>query len=244
MCIRDSIKAAGVDAFRELIENARDFVAFYIDMNGDRLGTIEGRSEVANELFSILQDVDDELRRDEYLKRVARGLHVDEWALRREFQKSTRDRGARFVTVQKETPPAPISPDDRAFVAMLLGHEPMLERVKAELEGIGLGRGPLAEVLQGLFQEPGPDLLQRLQSDGARSLYTAAANELQPWDDKAEALVQKRVVRLTREALIGESDGAPEAIRQAERLGDMKRVIELLSHKSSLDKEIEKLGGA
>lgn len=241
----DYIKAHGVEAFRKLVDEALDFVSFYVTMNGDRVGSIEGRSEVAGELFSILQDVDDEVRRDEYLKRVARGLRVDEWALRREFQKSSRDRGARFATVAKEAPPPPpISPDERTFVAVILGHPPLLERVKSGLEGVSLGDGALAEVLRELFLDSGVDVLQRLTSDGARALYTAAANEPQPWDDKLEALVHKRMVRFKKEALIAESEQAKEGIRDAERSGDTNRAIQLLTHKSSLDREIERLGGA
>src|SRR5690606_35729607 len=104
----DYIRAEGAEAFRRQVEEAPDFVSFYIEANGDRTGRIEGRAEVARELFSMLQDVDDELRRDAYLQQIAHGLRVDEWSLRREFQKARRKGEARSRFQKAE--PAPAAP--------------------------------------------------------------------------------------------------------------------------------------
>jgi DNA primase len=241
----DYVKANGPDAFRALVDGAQDFVAFYIDMNHERTGSIEGRSEVAGELFAILRDLNDEIRRDEYLKQMARALRVDEWTLRREFQKSTREQGSRIVVHReepKEAAAVTISLDDYTFVAVLLNHEPLLQRAKTALEGVELGQGATAEVLRQLFENPGPDLTQRLESEAAVNLYTAAANRSVEWDEKAEGMVGKRINRFKREAWLAESERVKEAIRDAERLKDIPRVIELMSRKSQLDKDIQGIG--
>ncbi|MDX9975678.1 MAG: toprim domain-containing protein, partial [FCB group bacterium] len=240
----DFVKAEGADAFRKLVDDAVDFVSFYIDMNHARTGSIEGRSEVAGELFAILRDLTDEIRRDEYLKQMGRALRVDEWTLRREFQKSTRDQGSRIAVHREDSKAAPVavSLDDHTFVAVLLNHEPLLQRTKTALDGLPLGDGPTAEVLRGLFGEPGPDLTQRLESEGARNLYTAAANRTVEWDEKAETLVDRRINRFKREVWLAESEGIKEAIREAERLQDIPRVIELVARKSQLDKDIQSIG--
>ena len=54
----DYVRGRGVDAFRADIDAAQDFVAFYVQMNADRLGTIEGRTDVAREIFTyVLRDM-------------------------------------------------------------------------------------------------------------------------------------------------------------------------------------------
>ncbi len=73
----DFIQEHGVEEFHKLVDDSLDFVTFYIRMNHERLGTIEGRSDVAKEVFTIVQSVDDVLRVEEYLKRVASELDVD-----------------------------------------------------------------------------------------------------------------------------------------------------------------------
>ena len=70
----DYIRDAGAEAFRGLVDSSSDFVTFYIRMNVERLGSIEGRTDVAKEIFTIVQGVGDLMRVDEYLKRAAHEL--------------------------------------------------------------------------------------------------------------------------------------------------------------------------
>lgn len=241
----DFIKAEGPDAFRHLVDHAPDFVAFYIDMNRARLGAIEGRTEVAKELFVILHDIKDELRRDEYLKQVAKGLRVDEWTLRREYRKHSLERttpaAAPREKVVKSAAPT-VSVDDRLFLALILGHEALFEKAKQELKGWDLSPGPLSEVLTALFQDSGTKTLQYLETEEARNLYAEAANESVEWDEKAELLVNKRIVRFKKEAIGAELARIGEAIRQAERGKDPRVTFELIMQKAQLDKAFQNLG--
>lgn len=241
----DFIKSESSDTFRKLVDNAPDFVSFYIDMNRERLGTIEGRTEVAKELFAILRDVKDELRRDEYLKQVAKGLRVDEWTLRREYRKHSQDRHVPATEVREKvlTSVAPaISVDDRLFLALILGHEALLEKAKQELKGLNLTPGPLTEVLSALFQDGESKTLLCLETDEAKKLYAEAANDNVPWDEKAELLLNKRIVRFKKEALGAELTRIGEAIRQAERGKDSKAAFQLIMQKAQLDKAFQNLG--
>lgn len=241
----DFVKAHGADAFRQLIADAPDGITYYIRKSADRTQTIEGRSEVAHEIFAILEGISDALRRDEYLKRAAMELGLNEWTMRTEFASFTRDRAAHVARREPEQIVAPKTAarqDDREFVAALLGSERHLHEAKKELSMIGLQPGPLTDVLQALFDGAGLDVAQRLENDEARRLYAAAAtSELGP-PEKVTELVAKRIARLKKDSLDIEAGQIQRALREAERDGDHERVMDLLRLKIDINKKIEQVG--
>ncbi len=240
----DFIYEAGVDAFRELVDGALDFVTFYIQMNEDRLGTIEGRTDVAKEVFTIIQSLDDVLRVDEYLKRAARELELDEWNVRREFQNQVRSHAAGRGQVPRETPAEPprtkVNQDDCDFVAVLLHSDPLREQARKELKGVALKPGPLAEVLKGVLDGD----IGHFDDGQAATLYAAAVNRHGGWSERAEELVVKRIVSLKKQALLLEEEGIEEAIREAKRIHDTVRETELSMRRIGIRKEIDGLGAA
>jgi DNA primase len=241
----DYIRHHGADAFRALVDGALDFVTFYVRMSQDRLRTIEGRSAVAKEVFAILATLNDELRREEYLKRTARELQLHEWTCRTEFSKFLREQAARAprpgILVVRS--PSAIA-DDLDFIAALLASEALLRRAKEMLAAISLARGPLTEVILLLFKGAGPDAMQCLETEEARTLYAAGANRHDLSPEKMAEIVEKQVVRLKRTALQAEAERVQREIAEAERSIDQSRVLELLSQKAGINKEIEHVGVA
>ncbi|MBN2309778.1 MAG: DNA primase, partial [Candidatus Hydrogenedentes bacterium] len=193
----DFILGQGPQRFADLVEEAPDFVTFYVRMNQARLTTIEGRTDVARELFGILTGLDDVLKRDEYLKRVAHELQLSPYAVQQEFEKTARQAEARRRPADSDEPEAVAMPalDDSEFIALLLISEPARDLVKTELEGVALPPGPLGEVLQHVLDDAAPGLGSRLESEAARRLYAAAANRDKPPSEKMETLVPRRVSR-------------------------------------------------
>jgi DNA primase len=244
----DFIRDAGADAFRSLVEHALDFVTFYIRLNSERLDTIEGRTTVAREVFTIVQSIDDTMRVDEYLKLAARELQLDEWNVRREFAGQLQQRDSdRAATEQRHAPERkekPIHLDDQAFLAAILSVEPLRDRVREGLEGIDLGGGALAGVLRVLCRTSGEVTAQDFEDAASKSLFAAAANQPSLAPDKAEALVEKRICSLKREVLQAQAARVQEQIREAERSRDSERISQLLSTKVGIDREIQKLGAA
>lgn len=239
----DFIKAHGAEAFRQLIDEALDGITYYIRKSADRTQTIEGRSAVAHEVFAILEGITDALRRDEYLKRTANELGLNEWTLRSEFAAFCRDRASRTPRQESEPPrPPAVRPDDREFVAALLESERFRRETQNELASVALAPGPLADVLQALFDNPGLDLSQRLDTDEARSLYAAAATSHDIPPEKVEELVKKRIARLKRDSLDAEAIRVQQALKDAERAGDQSRVVELLRLKITISRKIEEVG--
>lgn len=234
----DFIKAQGAEAFREMVVAAQDFVTFYARMSGARTATIEGRSDVARELFEILRGLDDELRIDQYVKRIAQELGLTEWACRSEFNAFRRQRARRPATAQAEpVKPRPFTRDDCVFAAVLLTNGSLLNKAKEELEDTPLGEAPLAQVMRALF-EGGPGTpIQAVEDDAARQLFAAAATMDLESEKDSEALVLKQISRIQKDSLRSRAEDLMNKIREAERAKDQTRMMELVAQKAALDKQ-------
>lgn len=240
----DFIRDAGAEAFRALLAEASDFVTFYARHSAARLETIEGRTEVAHELFDILRGIEDAVRLDEYLKLAAREIGLNEWACRREFETYVTS-GARRGPAREEaeTPAAAVSKDDRDFLAALLCDASLLAKAQRVLDGrVDTVRGPLAEVLALVFSHGARNLDSDFESEDARRLYSAAAASGVDEIKEPETLVTKRLNRLENEALRAENATVMNQIQEAERAGDAGRLAELLQRKLQLGKQLERVG--
>lgn len=243
----DYIRAQGARAFHDLVDTAPDFVTFYIRMSESRTGTIEGRTDVARELFDILAGLNDELRREEYLKRTAQGLGLNEWTCRGEFSKHLREQAAAEQRPQAVRPEGNVpevrrvTQDDMDFVAALLSDERMRQEARADLEGLALPDGALTELVQALFEVTGVNVVARLESEDARALYAAAANCPDPAAEKAREIVRKRLARLKRDALKAEQMEVLREIREAERAADSSRVVALMRRKADISQKLDRV---
>ncbi len=241
----DFILAQGGEAFRERVAEAFDFVTFYARANETRLTSIEGRTEVARELFEILLGVTDELRREQYLKRIARELGLSEWALRSEFMKRVLDRdrsAAAGATMTERTSAIRYSADDVQFAAALMAHPELLEQSRETLRGVDLEPGSLTEVLGELFGGIGPDSAQHLESEEARQLLSAAAATAADFTPQTVRLVEKRLTALRKEALRREALRIQDEMREAERAQDTARRNALLMEQMRVRREMERAG--
>ncbi len=242
----DFIKEEGADAFREKLHAALDFVTFYIRTNEERIGTIEGRTDIARELFTILLGVDDELRREQYFKRIARELGLSEYVVRSEFAKRLQEREHMTSITARNAEPesrATTSPDDVDFLATLLEHASLLNKTRQALHGVELLPGPFTDVLKELLAETtGPDTAQNLTAEEAKTLYAEAATKGAPEPDRAAILVDRRIARLKKEALRARAEKIQEALREAERLHDTARVMILITERIGVIREMERVG--
>jgi len=240
----DYIREHGPEAFQERMAGAPDFVSFYISMNQSRTASIEGRTQVAQEIFAILQGLGDEMRVDEYLKQTAHELGLNEWACRAEYQKSRRKAAQRTMPRIEEMPSdRPLNREDCEFLAVLLEQPLIRQRVAEELRGVTLESGPMAQVLDKILDGKADRLDESLEGE-ARRLYTAAAGLDEFVSKSPEELVAKRLAGLKKEALRAHATRMREAIQEAERASDPNRVRQLLEQQRQLIQQIEKMGAA
>ncbi|MBP8128524.1 MAG: DNA primase [Candidatus Hydrogenedentes bacterium] len=240
----DFLRQAGAEAFQGLVEEAPDFITFCARMNQARLGSIEGKSAVAREMFAVLQHIEDQLRLDDYLKRGARELGLNEWSFRGEFEKFRRA-GERPVRPREAAPSPRWSRDDIDFVAALVQSEPLRARARDALRAVTLEPGPVKDVLSAILGEEtgGAELTPNFENDMAMSLYTAAATSEPPRGAAADSLVEKRLSRFEQEALRARAASLQAAIREAERAQDQERVVALLQEKVRVEQELREKTG-
>jgi len=240
----DFVREQGAPAFRELVSSAADFVSFYIRSSGERMASIEGRTDVAREVLSTLLAVDDELRRNEYLKQIAKELHQNEWTVRSEFMKMARDEAGKAASAvpAPENAPETVNDEDAYFLAVLLKNDFLLQKVQQALAAVQLPPGPLSEVLVALWARSEGAAGVDFASEGANKLYAAAANMDEPGQDKGETLVLKRLARIRKESLESEARRVQEAILEAERAHDTARVVTLLNQKIGINQAIDQVG--
>jgi DNA primase len=241
----DYIRREGPEAFRKLAADAPGFVSFYVRMNSDRSGTIEGRRAIAGELFEVLRGLDDPLRQDEYVKLVASELGLDEFRCREAFRQADNE-AQKSANMERMVKPAapPVNTHDIDFVAILMENLGWAEAVWKALDGFPLPESPVVEVLRRMAESPGEDLTRGLETADARQLYSAAAAATKTWGEQGERLVRERVSRFKREALLAEREQIDTAIRSAKRQKNESEETELVLRKIVLNKQIEQLGAA
>lgn len=250
----DFIAASGAEAFQGLIEQSLDFVSFYTEVNADRTESIEGRMEVARDLFAILHDIHDEMRRDEYLKLIAQKLGSNLWNVRREFARYDNERARTHALRQEPQASGPkANLDEQCFVASLMADSTLLAKARKALTALSLAPGPLPEVLKVLFESPETGGYQSLDSEEGRVLYAAAAaheaDEDSAWGvegqqtrDGGSEMVDKFLLRLRKESLSKQADELKEQLSLAVRMNDETVVRELMSKKVGIDREIDRVG--
>ncbi len=245
----DFVRAEGAEAFRVAVAGAPDFFRFYVRMNGPRMATIEGRTEVCREIFGLLAELDDPIRQEQYVDQLASEIGLQRWTLWSEFQKFLQQRLHEADRVRM-APAAPVpasrpavSRDDVMFVAALLAEPALKARALAEVEPLTLPDGPLQDVLAAL-RSGADQVVRRLTREDACALYAAAAAiEPDPAVDCA-VLVEKRLVSLKRRSLELEGRRVQEELQQAQQRKDNARVSELLTRKVEIDRQIQRVGAA
>ena len=238
----DYLGKYGAEEFRRLAAEAPDFVRFYVRMSDDRTGTIEGRTEVARELFAVLSDIEDLVRQEEYVKLLASELGLDLHRCREEFAKHLRGREGRPVVEQSAPEPKiEISDHDRDFVGILLSEGALLEEVVAAVTPLELTPTPLLEVIEAVALHPVSDVPQRLASDAAKRLFAAAASGDETWGDRGEELTREQILRFRKDALLQESERIREEKYRAQRSNDDERVTELALKEIEINGQIDRL---
>lgn len=243
----DFIRDQGAEAFLGLVSRAPDFVRFYAEMSAEQCRSIEGRTQVAEELFAIIRNIDNELRRDEYLKHVADALGLNEGAARMEYTRFIEQgarRAPRRIEVDEVAPeqPAP-SHDDTEFLAALIAYEDQRARIREVVDGQGPMDGVVGEVVEAMLAAKGGPVAFG-EAEAPAALYALAANiEPRPHDAAAE-LVDKRLKRIERDMLKEELARTQRELQEAELEKDSPRVSLLLMQKIELAQQLERVGAA
>jgi DNA primase len=242
----DFIKTEGLAAFNALAERAHDFIRFYVEMSGSRTTSIEGRRDVAFELFEMLAALEDDILRDEYVKHVARAMGLNEWSVRKsyqEFQQRNEERARLPRQEEQEPVETPLNRDDCDFIAALLAHDEICAQARSMLAATPLPAGALGVVLDAVIHGR-PATAAHAEDAQVRRLYAAATNLEAKNREEAAALVEKRIRRMELDALRAQAGALHREIIEAERAGDTIRQFELIKRKADVEKQMQRVGAA
>lgn len=244
----DYIKAQGREAFLQLVEQADDFMTFYIRNNAVRMKTIEGRTEVIHEVFHLVATFDDLSAREGLVKKIATVVDLQYWNLWRDFERWFAAKNtAHYPAAGSDVPAArdtmAFSQDDYDFLAGLLNNPSLLALAKEKLTGVTLSESPLSQVLERLFTSSRGNILQELESEPAQRLYSAAANS-EPAAKDLNDLVEKRINSFEKEALRMQQKHVMNELQEAQRTKNVAKTTELMILHTELQHRIEKVGAA
>lgn len=92
----DFIREKGIEAFKEKLKGSRTFTTFLLDavLENRNLETTTGRIEAGKECVKVLENIDSDIEREEYIKYVAPVLGLTIESLTRDVEKGRR-RGTR-----------------------------------------------------------------------------------------------------------------------------------------------------
>lgn len=239
----DFVRDSGGDAFSRLVAEASDFVTFYARQSESRLGTIEGRTQVAHELFDILRHIEDEVRLDEYLGLTAERLGLNPWACRKEYEKYTTSNPEKKTGDDAVDVEYVFSKDDCDFLATLMHDPALLETARTAMENVPpRSRTAMIEVLEVLCRGGVRSMISDFETEEARRLYAASAACDAEKIAEPALLVSKRLKALEKESLRIEAAETITEIQEAERAGDPHRLTVALQRKVQLRKQLERVG--
>lgn len=241
----DFIRDEGAEEFLARIAAASDFVTFYIEMSKEKVRTIEGRTEIANELFAILQTLDEPIRVDQYISLIAKGLGVHDWDCKRNFERFCKTRRHTGVVQFHESPQQTTRnaahKDDIDFIATLLAYPEHRSMFLHESEVITAQETVFA-LAKRLCETEAHLTLHDLDDEQERALFSAAVNTETPEPARAHQFVTERISTFKRHLLEQEMDQILKQFRQAEKDKDEKRLVELREKQERVSMQLESLG--
>lgn len=231
----DLILAGGPDAWKKAIREATDVIHFLLDVLGEKLQAEDRfRRAVESIVLPFLADVQSPIAREQYVREVAKRLHVSESAVLAGLKAIPREASDGDSPLSSPTPAtrrSALSREEQAYGLLLLlesAKEPALEPAlwRADLrDTIGAERLAVLDALPGSRKEE--------LRFGVERVY----GEKGALKGEADILVKiLRKERLTREL----SEAAIE-IERAEAAGDEGRVEELKRRCQLLTGEIARL---
>ena len=244
----DFILAEGAETFLKLLADAPDFIRFYIENSAERMKSIEGRTEVASELYDLLRGNESQLsesRLDAYLKHIAHELDITDHMSRAEYGRLRHEEKARPARISREKPEHTSRPqapkDDCQFVALLLQEPDKIKRIIERMDVEELPEGPLRDVLVLLSENDAPPSVHALEREEAQGLYTAASNTEISSNEIEEKLFEKQLNRLEKNMLEAKIANVQARMAEAKRTGETSLQTELFAEQWQLSQRKEKL---
>lgn len=251
----DFVRRDGAAAFRELLDTAPDFVAFYAGIRRQHLTTPEAKSAAARELFEMLAGVENAILVEEYLARIAEALGISVWLCRQEYDRLMASRHHQKTTIRQPTDlrktGSSFPRDDLMFLADLLAYPDLRREAALELADMEVDHPELSRALGWVLEQPETPAETNTAARNARAALhldpdalglVSAATLQEPHEKNAAGLfIRERVRALKLKYLESKSRQLMETLRIAERNRDDTLVVSLLESIADIRRQMDEL---
>jgi DNA primase len=256
------VRTHGAAAFAAALEGAQDLVEFFLDrrVSGLDLADPVQRARAVDALVEVLATLDNPIRREGYIQRVAQRTGITDRSL---LEAVARQRGRgqrRDATVPSAPPPASPPSAEEQLIYIGLNYPAWRQRIASSLAPEDVRDTTLRQIFTEFIRgeapagAPGtsrpmslhsPEVQRRLSSFWARDPWSAGreeGGEGPPEEADPEALqrtVNDCLARITQGRGAVERRALRQALEAAERGGDPDQVLRLLSEHPSVKRSRE-----
>jgi DNA primase len=253
------VRTRGSAAFAAALEGGQDLVEFFLDrrVSGLDLTDPVQRARAVDVLVEVLAALDNPIRREGYIQRVAQRAGLTDRSLL-EVVARQRGRGQRRDAVPAQAPPAASPPSaEEQLIYIGLNYPAWRERIASALAPEDVRDRTLRRIFTEFVREQTaagsrpmslhpPEVQRRLSSLWARNPWSAGARaegESPPDEADPETLgrtVSDCLARILQGRSAVERQALRQALEAAERGGDPDQVLRLLSEHPSVKRGRER----
>jgi DNA primase len=257
------VRTHGTAAFAAALEGAQDLVEFFLDrrVSGLDLTDPVQRARAADALIEVLATLDNPIRREGYIQRVAQRTGITDRSL---LEAVARQRGRgqrRDATATSAPPPASPPSAEEQLIYIGLNYPAWRQRIASALAPQDVRDPTLRQIFtefiageaaaapQGISRPMSlhpPEIQRRLSSLWARDPWTPNGQEegeRLPGEADHETLqrtVDDCLARITQSRSAALRQAQRQALEAAERGGDLDQVLRLLSEHPSVKRGRER----
>ncbi|UCD15402.1 MAG: hypothetical protein JSV34_06730, partial [Candidatus Omnitrophota bacterium] len=241
------VREKGKDHFLRLIRGGVDFFDYKMGILKDKysIESIEGRSRLAKDMFDTINKLNSEIKKYEYLKKLADKLKVKEEILIAEFKRifskdsPSSERKSAPVTVSEEVP---VSIAEKVLIKFMLTNRKAFSLIKKNLNvedfGSSLGRRVVSYFLMNYSEEEELCSSKVLGEVSDKEIGSFVSRIL--IDDSVlldKELFRSSMWQLRKKRMLAARSKLKEEIKEAETKGDSRRLRMLISKYGKINSE-------
>lgn len=251
------VREQGADAYRALLRSTMPYLDYVVDqaMGRHDLSRPSGKADALNEVLPFIAQIENQLERVEYGRRVASRMHVDEDILRKELRRAVERREPK-IDRDRVAPRKEMTELERRFLVVLFGDSQVRSSVLPEVEDADIEGLASETIFRALldahrsgetigYAELSDKLTDTARQDLA-SLVTVELNDVAAdwkgaFEENLASEARSCLAQIKRFRFQKELETLQKEIRQAEAAGDEGRTAELTMRKMELGRVLAAL---
>ncbi len=231
------IRKYGITEFRNRIKEARSFFDFRLGTLEERFNphTIEGKAHIAQQMLPTISLIPNAIVRDEYIRKLSQAIEVSEAALTVELKKITKEKiSPANKGIEKGIPLAKMRAVEKDLLRLMLREQEIIAAVKEEVHIEDFRDEAIRRIVEEIynFVEEGRKInVNALMSRFGEPEIVQLLAQLVSSDvviENVEKAQRDYIKRMIKDRLAWQKKSLEKELKEAQRLGDDKKVFELL----------------